>query len=206
MQTGYAVSTAADLRAIPANRRIDGMAKTIIAKKKWYQYDAIVTGVIDDGDTILIPDDSVGAWLVMHPSSGGGDGGGGGGSAVATVQNGKPTGAADTGAIVADSRSDRGILWTKTASDWQVFGSRPIYRSISNSTLSSDYYGDIDIYASTITSDFAGQILVIYKFSSVSSDAMYVYYYISVPEIVTTRTSGSFIWIELRTPFSTYPL
>jgi hypothetical protein len=200
MQTGYAVSTAADLRAIPANRRTDGMAKTIVAKKKWYQYDATITGVTDDGDTILIPDDSVGAWLVMHPSSGSG---GGGGGAVATVQNGKPTGAADTGTIVADSRSDRGILWTKTASDWQVFGFRPIYRSVARSVISNDYSDSIDLYINTITPDFPGQLLVVYEPYDVGDTSqMYVYYRIALPEIVTTRTSGEFIWVELVTPQS----
>jgi hypothetical protein len=202
MQTGYAVATTANLRAITSSRRIDGMAKTIVAKKKWYQYDAIATGLVDDDDTILIPDDNIGAWLVMHPSDGSG-GGGGGGSALATVQNGKPTGASDTGSIVADSRSDRGTLWVKTSSDWQPFGFRSIYRSVDQSVISSDYDGSIDNYIDTITPDFPGQILVIYEsFPGYS----YMYYYISLPEIVTTRTSGFFKWIELHSPQSFYDL
>ncbi|MBW4540683.1 MAG: hypothetical protein KME43_16265 [Myxacorys chilensis ATA2-1-KO14] len=132
MQTGYAVATVADLRAIPANRRVNGMAKTIVAKKKWYQYDSAIV-IADDGDSAIVPDDGVGAWTVMHPpnADGGSSGGGDGGTALITVQNGKPTTIpTEIGQLVADVRSDRKNLWiavgTSSASDWRICSGSPV--------------------------------------------------------------------------------
>ncbi|MBW4421768.1 MAG: hypothetical protein KME13_21540, partial [Myxacorys californica WJT36-NPBG1] len=127
MQTGYAVATVADLRAIPANRRVNGLARTVVSKKRWYQYDA--TSVIDDdGDTAIVPNDDAGAWLVMH-ADGGGDGGDGG--ALITVQNGKPiTTPVAIGQLIADVRVDRSNLWiatgTSSASDWRICSASPV--------------------------------------------------------------------------------
>lgn len=144
--TGYSVETVAALTALTASERANLLVLYVGEKNCWYRYNPDATG-LPDNDKTINPDDSAGRWLAVSAAS---TGGGEGGGATVGVQNGRPTETPTaTGIIVADNRTDRGILWvsvgTDSPADWQVFGYRPL--------ASTNYSNPIG----HLTPDFRGQ-------------------------------------------------